>query len=269
MIAVTWLLISITTCVFASIAPRHPCRLDRRGAVAGARHRREYGHLLARQQPAAAVAAGRRPDRLVVVNEATTTSGAASWPYAVWDHIRQRAKVFDAPSPGRQPDSIWRRRAKRNRSTASTHRPIFSPSASRRCSADDHRRRRRARRRTGWPVAVISYGFWQQHTAAPPTRSASAHGRPRAVHDRRGDASGVLRTGRRSHVRRRRAARHRTADARRRKRSIGGRSWWLNIMLRLKPGQTIDAGTARFAACSRRFVRPRCRGLACGNKTDI
>jgi putative ABC transport system permease protein len=35
------------------------------------------------------------PQRLVVVNDSTTTSGNNSWTFAIWDNIRQRAQVFN------------------------------------------------------------------------------------------------------------------------------------------------------------------------------
>ena len=92
-------------------------------------------------------------------------------------------------------------------------------------------------------------------------RSEDPPGRARAVHDRRRDAAGILRAGRRPLVRHRDAARHRTARAPRRSAaaSTGGCSWWMNIMARLKPGQTAgggDGAAPRHPAA--RSARPRC-----------
>src|SRR3954463_14314632 len=35
------------------------------------------------------------PERLVVVNDSSVTSGNSAWPFAVWDNIRQRSQAFD------------------------------------------------------------------------------------------------------------------------------------------------------------------------------
>src|SRR5262245_54471749 len=35
------------------------------------------------------------PNRLVILNDATATSGTQSWTFAIWDNIRQRARPFD------------------------------------------------------------------------------------------------------------------------------------------------------------------------------
>ena len=184
------------------------------------------------------------------------------WSYAMWDQLRQQAGFT---TRGRRRESVVRRRARvvpaavqpgsgrrdaGGRRARDERRVLHDARRTRAPWPHVHRRRRRARRRAGRPrrrhqrraVAAAFRRRRERHRHA-------ARRRARAVHDRRRDATGVLR--RRS----RRAdstSRCRSAPSR----SIRGaralvdqpRSYQLFVMLRLKPGQSLDAATTAIRA---------------------
>ena len=110
-------------------------------------------------------------------------------------------------------------------------------------------RRRPARRRAATARSRSSATrFWQRRFGgAADVDRPIAHGRARAVHDRRRHAAGILRRRRRPHVRRRDSLG--TEPLIRGKESSLDRrsSWWLNVMARLKAGQSLEAGADRAA----------------------
>jgi putative ABC transport system permease protein len=187
------------------------------------------------------------PQRLVVVNDSTTTSGNQSWTYAVWDNIRQRSQSFDgafawssqrfnlAAGGESQPvDGMY--------VTGDYFPALGVPALIGRTvtMADDVR----GGGQDG-PVAVISYAFWQRQFGGaadalgkrllieripftiigvtPPEFFGSEVGRAFDVAVPLGDEA--LIRGKETNLDRR-------------------SSWWLTVMLRLKPGQSIEAGTA-------------------------
>ena len=111
------------------------------------------------------------------------------------------------------------------------------------------------------PVAVISYGFWQRRFGG----AADAIGRSLTVERVPYTIVGVtppqffgVDVGRTFDV----AVPIGTVTLIRGPRALERRSsWWLRIMIRLKPGQSAEAATARCARCSRRFARRRCRTI--------
>ena len=107
-------------------------------------------------------------------------------------------------------------------------------------------RRRSARRRTATArLRSSATTSGSGVSAARPTSSAGRWSSNRVlVHHRRRHAAGVFRPDGRAVVRRRGAARHLDAgDGARRTGSMPGRRGWLEIMARLKPGQTVDEAT--------------------------
>jgi predicted permease len=186
------------------------------------------------------------PQRLAVVNDADATAGQPSWTYAIWDNIRQRAQIFDgacawsslrfnlAQGGELQPvDGLF--------VTGAYFSTLGVPALIGRTidAADDER----GGGKDG-PVAVISYAFWQRQFGGaadavgrtlivervpftivgvtPPEFFGSEVGRAFDVAVPLGDEP--LIRGKETALDRR-------------------SSWWLTIMVRLKPGQTIDAGT--------------------------
>ena len=175
------------------VSSRDAGRVGRRGAVAGARHRRQHGDLLAGQQPAAARAAGEGTGT-ARRSSPTTRSAASPWTNPIWEQIRDRRDLFDgafAWSTTRFNLAAGGRDAVRRRHLG--ERPHLRH-ARRAGDARPHVHRRRRRRGGGpdGPVAVISYRFWQRRFGGAATRSArSLDRRTRALHDRRRDAARI------------------------------------------------------------------------------
>jgi len=188
------------------------------------------------------------PSRLVVVNDAGVTSpGIQSWTFAIWDNIRQRSKPFDgafawssqrfnlAKAGEQQPvDGMY--------VTGAYFATLGVPALIGRTitEADDVR----GGGKDG-PVAVISYAFWQRQFGA----AANAIGQSLVVERVLFTIVGVTppefvgsEIGRAFDV----AIPLGTEPLIRGKESNLDRrsSWWLTVMLRLKPGQSLDAGTA-------------------------
>ena len=177
-----------------------------RGPVAGARHRRQHRHLLARQQPAPARVAGRRaaaarrhlgqPCHQRRIHRRLDLRHLGSDPPAR-AAVRRLVRVVDGavqPRAGRRRNTAGRRHLRQRRlllhaRRAGAPRPHL------------HARRRCARRREGWTggrhqlravaAALRRLGHDRRHTARR---------RARAVHDHRRHAAVVLR--RRSRPRR-------------------------------------------------------------------
>ena len=201
------------------------------------------------------------PNRLVLVNDAPAGSpGQTSWPYAVWENIRQRSQAFDgalawgtlrfnlAQGGEQQPvDGLY--------VSGEYFTTLGVPALLGRTltAADD--------RRGGGPdgaVAVISYAFWQRQFGG----DANAVGRSIVLDRVPFTIVGVTppdffgsEIGRSFDV----AAPLGTeplirgAETNLERRS----SWWLTVMLRLKPGQSIDAATMAL-----RGVQPQIRDNA-------
>ena len=168
------------------------------------------------------------PDRLVVVNEATTTSGNSAWTFAIWDNIRQRSQAFDGALAWGSP--------RFNLAQAGEQQPVdglyvtgqyFSalgvPALVGRTITEDDDVRGGGK---DGPVAVISYAFWQRQFGG----AANAVGQSLVVERVPFTIIGVTppeffgsEIGR--SLRRRRSARHRTARfAERKRRSIADRN---------------------------------------------
>jgi putative ABC transport system permease protein len=188
------------------------------------------------------------PGQLVVVNDAGVTSpGIQSWTFAIWDNIRQRSTPFDgafawssqrfnlAKAGEQQPvDGMY--------VTGAYFATLGVPALIGRTitEVDDVR----GGGKDG-PVAVISYAFWRRQFGAaanaigqslvvervpftivgvtPPEFAGSEIGRAFDIAVPLGTEP--LIRGQESNVDRR-------------------SSWWLTVMLRLKPGQSLDEGTA-------------------------
>ena len=106
------------------------------------------------------------------------------------------------------------------------------------------------------PVAVISHRFWREHLAgADDVIGRQITLQRGGIHCRRRDATGVLRCGRRADDGRDGAICRRATDARSRKAQLGRvTSSWLNMMVRRKPGQSLEQANAAL-----RGVQPQMR----------
>jgi predicted permease len=198
----------------------------------------------------------KQPQRLVMLGE-ESAGGQQSWTYPIWDQIRQRPQLFDSAfawsgmrfnlaSGGETEfvDGIW--------ASGGMFETLGVPAMLGRTftEADDHR--------GGGPdgaVAVISYTFWQRRFAG----AADAVGRTLSVErvpftvigitppDFFGPEVGrtfdvVLPLGAEPLVKGRETW-------------LDGRStWWLSVMARLKPGQSLDAAIQTIRA-----VQPQIR----------
>jgi putative ABC transport system permease protein len=104
------------------------------------------------------------PQRLVVVNDSTTTSGNNSWTFAIWDNIRQRAQAFDGTLAwSAQRFSLAQAGETQFVDGMYVSRDYFTTLGvpvliGRTITADDDAR---GGGKDG-PVAVISYAFWQR-----------------------------------------------------------------------------------------------------------
>jgi len=200
------------------------------------------------------------PGRLVVLNDTTVTTGFNTWTYAIWDNVRQRTPAFDGALAWSLP--------RFNLAAGGEQQPVeglyvsgqyFStlgvPALIGRTitDADDVR----GGGRDG-AVAVISYPFWQRQFAG----AADAVGRS-IVLDRvpftivgvtPPDFAGTE-IGRSFEV----AVPFGTEPLLRGQETNLDRrsSWWITVMLRLKPGQTIEAATTAI-----RGVQPQIREAA-------
>ncbi len=186
------------------------------------------------------------PGRLVVVNEATTTTGNSAWPFAIWDNIRQRSQAFDGAFAVGSP--------RFNLAQAGEQQPVdglyvtgqyFSalgvPALVGRTITEDDDVRGGGK---DGPVAVISYAFWQRQFGG----AANAIGQSLVIERVPFTIVGVTppeffgsEIGRAFDV----AVPLGTEPLiRGTETALDRRSqWWLTVMLRLKPGQTLDAGT--------------------------
>jgi putative ABC transport system permease protein len=188
------------------------------------------------------------PSRLVVVNDAGVTSpGIQSWTFAIWDHIRQRAQPFDgafafgAPrfnlaQDGEQQlvDGLY--------VSGQYFSTLGVPALVGRTLTEQDDVRGGGK---DGPVAVISYAFWQRRFGG----AASAVGQTMAVERVPFTIVGIMppeffgsEIGRAFDV----AIPLGTEPLIRGKESNLDRrsSWWLTVMLRLKPGQSIEKATA-------------------------
>jgi putative ABC transport system permease protein len=188
------------------------------------------------------------PQRLVVVNDSTTTSGNNSWTFAIWDNIRQRAQAFDGAL-------AWSAQRFSHAQAGETQfvdgmyvsRDYFTTLGvpvliGRTITADDDAR---GGGKDG-PVAVISYAFWQRQYGC----AADVLGRTLTIESVPFTIIGVTppeffgtEVGRAFDV----------AIPLNDERLIRGKetsldrrgTWWLNVMLRLKPRHSLDSATLR------------------------
>jgi putative ABC transport system permease protein len=188
------------------------------------------------------------PSRLVVVNDASVTSpGIQSWTFAIWDNIRQRAQPFDgafafgAPrfnlaQDGEQQlvDGLY--------VSGQYFSTLGVPALVGRTLTEQDDVRGGGK---DGPVAVISYAFWQRRFGG----AANAVGQAIAVERVPFTIVGIMppeffgsEIGRAFDV----AIPLGTEPLIRGKESNLDRrsSWWLTVMLRLKPGQSIETATA-------------------------
>jgi len=188
------------------------------------------------------------PSRLVVVNDAGVTSpGIQSWTFAIWDNIRQRAHAFDgAFAFGAPRFNLAQGGEQQLVDGLYVSGQYFStlgvpPLVGRTISEQDDVR---GGGKDG-PVAVISYAFWQRRFGG----AANAVGQSILVERVPFTIVGIMppeffgsEIGRAFDV----AIPLGTEPLIRGKESNLDRrsSWWLTVMLRLKPGQSFDAGTA-------------------------
>jgi putative ABC transport system permease protein len=187
------------------------------------------------------------PTRLVVVNDAGVRSpGIQSWTFAIWDNIRQRAQAFDgAFAFGAPRFNLAQGGEQQLVDGLYVSGQYFStlgvpPLLGRTITEQDDVR---GGGKDG-PVAVISYAFWQRRFGA-----ANAVGQSIAVERVPFTIVGIMppeffgsEIGRAFDV----AIPLGTEPLIRGQESNLDRrsSWWLTVMLRLKPGQSLDDGTA-------------------------
>ena len=187
------------------------------------------------------------PGRLVVVNEANTAFGGSSWTYAIWDNIRQRSQAFDGAIAWASP--------RFNLAQGGEQKPVDGMYVSgqyftalgvpalvgRTITEDDDTR---GGGKDG-AVAVISYAFWQRQFGG----AADAVGQTLVIERVPFTVVGITppeffgsEIGRAFDV----AIPLGTEPLIRGKESNLDRrsSWWLTVMLRLKPGQSIESATA-------------------------
>jgi putative ABC transport system permease protein len=184
------------------------------------------------------------PSRLAVVNDSSV--GVQSWTFAIWDNIRQRAQAFDGACAW----SSLRFNLAQGGEVANVDGMFVTgdyfatlgvPALVGRTitAADDVRGGG-----NDGPVAVISYGYWQRQFGG----SADAVGRRLTVERVPFTIIGVTppeffgsEVGRAFDV----AIPLGTEPLIRGKETALDRrsNWWLTVMVRLKPGQTIDEGT--------------------------
>jgi putative ABC transport system permease protein len=188
------------------------------------------------------------PSRLVVVNDAGVTSpGIQSWTFAIWDNIRQRAQAFDgAFAFGAPRFNLAQGGEQQLVDGLYVSGQYFStlgvpPLVGRTITEQDDVR---GGGKDG-PVAVISYAFWQRRFGG----AANAIGQSIAVERVPFTIVGIMppeffgsEIGRAFDV----AIPLGTEPIIRGKESNLDRrsSWWLTVMLRLKPGQSIETATA-------------------------
>jgi predicted permease len=188
------------------------------------------------------------PTRLVVVNDAGVTSpGIQSWTFAIWDNIRQRARAFDgAFAFGAPRFNLAQGGEQQLVDGLYVSGQYFAtlgvpPLVGRTITEQDDVR---GGGKDG-PVAVISYAFWQRRFGG----AANAVGQSIAVERVPFTIVGIMppeffgsEIGRAFDV----AIPLGTEPLIRGKESNLDRrsSWWLTVMLRLKPGQSLDDGTA-------------------------
>jgi putative ABC transport system permease protein len=197
----------------------------------------------------------KEPQRLVILGEGT--QGRASWTNPIWEQVRERQRLFDGAfvwsstrfnlaqgGPTELVDGIW--------ASGGLFDVLGVPTILGRPfnEADD--------RRGGGPdgpVAVISYSFWQRRFGG----AADAIGRSLTVERVPFTIVGVappdffgVDVGRTFDV----AIPLGTEPLIRGKESSLDRrsNWWLNVMIRLKPGQSLEAGNAAI-----RGVQPQVR----------
>ena len=192
------------------------------------------------------------PQRLAILD----AQDNGSWTYPIWREVHQRSDLFDsgfawdhaALRPGQ-----WRRHGIRRRHLDDGG---HLRHARRRAARRPHVHRADDRRGGGpdGPVAVISHAFWQRRFGGArrhDRRTADARARP--VHDRRCHAAGILRTRRRSRVRRRVPIGMVTTV--RPERSLDQRDWLVALlMVRLKHGPSVEQATDAIRA-----VQPQIR----------
>jgi predicted permease len=200
------------------------------------------------------------PERLALVNDSTVTTGSQSWTFAIWDNLRQRAQAFDRAF-------AWSSQ-RFNLAQAGQSLPVdgmyvtgdyFSGLGVQAligrtiAPADDVRGGG-----TDGAVAVISYPYWQRTFGG----AADAVGQTIVVERVPFTIIGVTppeffgsEVGRAADI----AIPLGTEPLIRGKESgLDRRSmWWLTVMVRLKPGQSLDAGAAAL-----RGVQPQIRDSA-------
>jgi putative ABC transport system permease protein len=188
------------------------------------------------------------PDRLAMLI-AAPPSRQASWTYPIWEEIQKRADLFDGAIAWSRFDAefnlaqggesqfvngVW---ASANSFTALGVSPVLGRTF---VPADDVRGGG-----PGGPVAVISYAFWQRHFGG----ARDVIGRTLTLERVPLTIVGVtpreffgLNVGRTFEVAVPFGAEPliRASESRLNRRS----SWWLSVMVRLKPGQTIEAAAA-------------------------
>jgi putative ABC transport system permease protein len=188
-----------------------------------------------------------QPGRLIVVNEANTPFGGSTWTYAIWDNIRQRSQAFDGAF-------AWSS-TRFNLAQGGEQKPVDGmyvsgqyftalgvPALVGRTIIEDDDTRGGGK---DGAVAVISYAFWQRQFGG----TADAVGQTLVVERVPFTIVGITppeffgsEIGRAFDV----AIPLGTEPLIRGKESNLDRrsSWWLTVMLRLKPGQSIETATA-------------------------
>jgi predicted permease len=191
-------------------------------------------------------------DRLAVVREADKDR---PWSNAVWEQIRDREDLFDGAAAWSATrfnlanegesdfvEGVW--------TSGSYFQTLgVAPVLGRLFSAEQDRQAGGA----DGPVAVVGYGFWQRRLGG----ASDVIGRPITVDGVTHTIIGVTsrgflgaKVGNEFEV----AIPIATAAAHGAKGLLGGTTSWLAVMVRLKPGQTVDGGTAAL-----RIAQPRIR----------
>ena len=240
-------------------ARRHGCR----DPVARARHRRQHGDLLDPRQPDAASLPVKEPQHLGS-SAAGQSATDASWTNPIWEQVRDRQQLFDGAfawsttrfnlAQGGQTelvDGVW--------ASGRFFDVLGVPAILGRTFTRGRRSARRRTRRPGRGHQLSASGSGA--SAARRRRSAGSLTIERVPFTIVGVTPpgffgvDVGRTFDVAIPHRHRAAHPRQES----RRSIARSNWWLNVMVRLKPGRRSKPATRRSAACSRRSARRRCR----------
>ena len=224
-------------------SPAHVRRRDRRDARAG--HRRQHGDLLHHRRPPAPDVAGRR-SRATRAAVAAPPSEQRSWTYPIWEEIQRHAARFDGAFAWTGFDAEFDLSGGESRFVDG----VWASAGASTCSASGRRSAACSSHPTMPAAAAAAAGRDQPRVLADAFRRRARRDRPhadaraRAADDRGRDAAWIFRVapGRSFDVVVPLGAEPliRGSESRLDRRT----SWWLQVFVRLKHGQSIEAATA-------------------------